>query len=278
MKRAILIFALLSILAAAGFFAYKLYQKDGSEDGEKADDGKDTGPKLPPASTPPTFPVGGITAGGSGVTTTTAPAGNLYQTDAGPGGAAVAKRVAEIQGSPAALAAIRAKVDVSGGLLAGVEYVPGMIESEIAGSTGAAGLEKLPLLLTSVQRQAVAGLAGLTYSGPGYWADLKKMANSLAAVKASTGVSILPAQYMDPNQLTPLQQLVGSKVGSITKPLGGIDTGKATAGTKKLLAQFGRLGQNWLNLSDEMTKEVEEKAIQDLRASGWRFVGYDAPV
>ena len=83
---------------------------------------------------------------------------------------------------------------------------------------------------------------------------------------------------MDPNQLTPLQQLVGSKVGGITKPLGGIDTGKATAGTKKLLAQFSRLGQNWLSLSDEMTKEVSEKAIQDLRASGWRFIGYDAPV
>ena len=173
MKRAIIVFALLSILAVAGFFAYKLYAKSGSDDDEKTDSGKGGGPKLPPASTPPTFPpAGGITAGGSGVTTT-APVASLYATDSGPGGAAVAMRVAEIQGNPAALAAIRAKVDVAGGLLAGVEYVPGMVESEIAGSTGAAGLEKMPLLLTSVQRQAVAGLAGLTYSGPGYWADLK---------------------------------------------------------------------------------------------------------
>ena len=263
MKKAIIITVVILAILATFWLARKV--KDDGADKNAAD------VKLPPASTPP------IVSAGSGIVST--PQSGLYSTATGTGGAAVEKRMAEISANPTAVSELRETLPVSTEIFNGVEYVAPFLLTNIAQSTAGAGVEKMPLLLTSQQRTAVKTLSELTYKGPGYWSTLERIVNACKSVLDTTGVRLLAPEMYNPKALDPIRN--GVVITLIRKDAirnGKYDTGRITGATEKLVSDVSRFGQNWYMLAEMMQTAVKEKAIADLRQSGWRFTGYDSPV
>lgn len=260
MKKTVLVLALLAGIVAFVLFAYKV---------KKTNDEKKAALKLPPAATPPIVSGAGIAGPNNG----------LYDPKSGSGLAAIERRAMELQGAVNELAAIKSGLSVNADGLKNVQYIGDFIATNIATSTGGAGLELLPLILSPSQKATIKTVAELTYKGPGYWSTLERIVNALKALRVSTGVSLLPENAYNPKDLNPIRNGVVIKLirrDAVAK--GRYDTGRITDGTEKLIADLNSFAQNWLSLSDQFSTAIKEKAISDLRASGWRFIGYDAPV
>lgn len=263
MKKAIIITVVILAILATFWLARKV--KDDGADKKVAD------VKLPPAATPP------IVSAGSGIVA--APQSGLYSTTTGTGGAAVEKRMAEISANPTAISELRETLPVSTEIFKGVEYIAPFLLTNIAQSTAGAGVEKLPLLLTSQQRTAVKTLSELTYKGPGYWPTLERVVNACKSVLDTTGVRLLVQDMYNPKDLNNIRNYV--VITLIRKDAirnGKYDTGRLTDGTEKLVSDISTFGRSWYALSQAMQTAVKERAIADLRQSGWRFTGYDSPV
>lgn len=223
---------------------------------------------LPPTQTPPiNAPIlspGGVSSG-------------LYQTDSGPGRAAIERRVNELIDAGFASAQATATLNPTVSLFDGVQYMAPYFLQNIAASTGAAGAENVPLILNSAQRAALSAASQLKYIGPGFWADLGRVANAAIGVRKETGVRFLGENDYDPKNLDPYKRQVLPRYTAIKINPGQKDTGENTKGTQRLINDVSQLAKNWITLSDLAVKITREKAIQDLRQTGWRFVGYDSP-
>lgn len=260
MKKAAVVLLLIII---AAFVAYR-WQKRIAEKAAGA-------PKipLPPAATPPILP-------GASQQPQPGTLAGLYSTDSGPGAAAIQKRVSDIKENPDAAAAIRLEVAPDTAFLSGLAYLGQKITANIGAGMAAAGLDAVPVFLDNKQTAAVSGMAALTYVPPGYWSTLERVTNSAKSVADQTGVTVLAAGMYDPKNLNPIKNDLLTVIRPDAKGKGA--AGAATDATKKLVADVSRFAQNWLAVSSAANLAAREKAISDLRASGWRFIGYDTPL
>lgn len=268
MKGKILVIILIVVLVAVSYFAYDLWKKKGAEKDPLKTPDSATPPlqPLPPAPTPPaTSP------------TVAAPTGGLYAVDSGAGQIAVQKREDDLRKAGFFASVAAPQLNATTALFAGTEYgLQNYLLPNIAASTSAAGAERVPLDLTGQQRTAVKAFADLKYIGPGFWADVLNICNAAINLRSQTGVRIFGENGYNTKDLNYYKYEVIPFMAGLRG--GTNDTGKNTKGTQYLIKDLARFGQNWLGLSDAANKMLKEQAVQDLRASGWRFVGYDAPV
>lgn len=267
MKKTIITVAVVVLIAAFGWLAYDLRRK-----------GKAFGPgtkgtvPLPPAATPPiqlTNTTGGTAAATDG------PAPGLFYTDKGAGGLAVTKRMGEIRQAGLVQSEIVPALNPTTAMFAGMQYVSGPVSDFIALSTKGAGAENVPFLLTTKMRAAITPLATLSRTGSGFWKALEKLVNTATTIKEATGVAILGEDMYNPKDLNNLRNMTSLYAArDLKEPR---SAGASTKAVERTLSDYNRLAQNWLTLADQTETALRERAIQDLRTTGWRFGGYDAP-
>lgn len=211
----------------------------------------------------------------------------LFPTDSGAGQIAINKRVAEIkQNREAFLSAI--SIVPRGTLFFGVDTLGPTFAENIGESKGGTFPSALPVgNLTSEEKSAIAGLDGLKWFGSSYWENYKKIGTALVALQNATGVRLLSKQAYDgfrknPADLNAIRQETVNAVDPsafTSKPGGGSKwtNYKVDNVVKSTIEQVKAFAANWLSVNEQAEKAVREAAISQLRESGWRFVGYDAP-
>lgn len=257
MKKTVLIIVL--VVAVIAFAVWWKYIKPSG--GTKSDTKKDSTPIK--ATDPPKVP--GDSAGG------------LFSPDTGAGGVAVQKRMNEILQNKDAYAAAIAPVNAQDELFSGVEYIRPVLESNIAQSTGGSGIELMPLILSPSKTASVKALTDLRYLGPGYWEDLERVVNSAVSIKSNIGVRIFESTDYNPKDLNMPRQnlLMLIRPDGIRK--GKYDTGRMGDAIQKLIKDLNQFGKNWIGLNDKAKDAVKNAAVSDLRATGWKFIGFDSP-
>ena len=257
MKKTIITVAVLVAIALVGWWAYDLRRKKSAPE-------KKTVP-LPPVATPPIQGV--TTAPGDTV-------GGLYLPDQGSGKAAIEKRISDIEASDLVHAEIVPALNPTANLFKGLLSLAPQIGNAVSASTGGAGAENVPFALSSAQSAAITALAGVKRDSPGYWDTLKKLVNAATAVRTTTGVAIMPDEAYNAKDLN----YVRNKFVALTEPpIGNPSGGTWTRQTEKTVADTAQFAKNWLALAENVKTAIRERAISDLRKSGWKFVGYDAP-
>jgi len=255
-KKALITILVISVIAFAVYYFLPKQQKEKLFGAKKEAD-------LPPAATPP------ISQG------IAAPASGLYETDSGVGKAAVEKRQREILENENSLQSVLQSVDPAATFFDGTEKAAPFFVTQVSQSTGGAGVEFVPFVLSPSKISAIESLKNLTYQGPGYWDTLKRVVNAANTVREKTGVRILAENMYNAGDLNPVRNDLVHKYIRPDKKKD--DAGAIGDGTQKLVKYLNALAANWLQIASEVQNESRQKAIQDLRQSGWRFVGYDSP-
>lgn len=265
MKQFLITIAVLIAVALLGWGAHSLYKKDGEKDGDDKTPDSATPPivPLPPAPPPPTPTVSGPTS----------PVGGLYNIDSGAGLLAIDKRKKDLIAAGFSETIVNS-LNPTAAIFAGVEYFAPFLLQNVSFSTGAAGAEKMPYLLSTAQKNAVRALADLKYVGSGYWQQLGTLVQACVNVRAQTGVSLLMEDMYNTGNLNPIRN---NAIWQYAGVKSGTDTGQNTKGSERMYGDYNSFAKNWLSLAKKAEESLTETAIQELRATGWKFVGYDAP-
>lgn len=262
MKKYLIISAFVLLLAVGAYLAWKhiLKAKTAGAITTDASGTLDTKP-LPPA--PPVSTAGGAP-----------PPAMLYGTDTGAGGAAVKARMLEVQGNGPAMAEIRLSIQSDKTMRNGVPSgVADFTATQVSMSTGGAGFTNIPVPLTATGREAVEGMTALKYvsGATDYWPTLHQITQALTRVRTATGVAFLKDSMYSQNMNFIRNEFLVPYLS------GNLDEKRMRTGAETMVNGLVQLAKNWLALSELAEKAVKEKAVQDLRASGWKFIGYDQP-
>jgi hypothetical protein len=206
----------------------------------------------------------------------------LFDPQQGAAKIAIDRRVSEIkENRNAFLSAISAVPRATA--LNGVNNLRDVFVENIGQSTGQTGLGGLPIgNLTPDQARAISGLSDLEWFGSSYWDNYKKIATALKDVQGLTNVRLfsLPTYAAFSKSPPDLNQIRAETVGVIDPSAvtsKSVTNYKVDNVVKSTINQTVNFAKNWLALNTQAENAVKEAAINQLRDSGWRFVGYDAP-
>lgn len=223
---------------------------------------------LPPAPPPPPPQTGGASS--------QAGPGGLFSTDQGPGADAVRQRMSEIATKTSRVADdIAPGLDITRRIVQGVQYLPDFLLANISTSTGRVGATGIPLILSAQNRQAVKALSEIQYlKAANYWPSLEIIVNAASEIKNALGVRILEDNMYNKKDLNPIRNEMVIRFTGIDFDYKNDNVKK---GVERAILDINQFGKNWLSLAAQADAALKDEAVKDLRASGWKFIGYDSP-
>lgn len=193
----------------------------------------------------------------------------LYDTETGQGGAAVKQRMRSVWSNATEREALIARSGLINQAYQGLKYPTG-IQNAMAGIFGAAS--RLPLVPDSIEPSystrakewnSVPDFETLTASQGG------DPTQAFSTWKAALNLQDAGLNFWPPNILALIE----------AQEFGPINRGDRNRSEKyrEFTNDMKVLGQNIAFINKKLDELVKDKAIADLRAAGWNFLGYDTP-
>lgn len=198
-------------------------------------------------------------------------------TSTGTGLAAINRRISEILAS-SAWELIQSQVRANLDILTGVSSVKKSYYNQNISRDPITSAKNVPLNLSPAQKQALESfktidpISGGGVSGGRVVTENLRAANQILFNALNTcyvGGPELEGQFVfDTEVICQGYQNCGKDYKSVyTTEIGN--------GAKKAADDMRKMSTNWLNGVSTFENNVKSKAIEDLRAAGWRFIGYD---
>ena len=160
-------------------------------------------------------------------------------------------------------------------LFVGVKAAPKMLNALSADSQN---VYELPLPVSNKQKAALANAQSVSYSDSvDQWANLKKGTDALFEIKDNFGFRLLDAKSEASLEVL-RNDFFNGVYGSIPGNKKKISGDQFKEWVKAFQNDVRTFAANYQKGSDAVNAYLREKAIDDLRQSGWKFLGYDQPV
>lgn len=245
MKQRAVIFAVLALAALVA--AFLVFRKKGDEAAKEL-------PAAPPVPAPPVA----VTPQNANT--------RILDPETGEGRAAILSRARSLYNSAEA-PIIRANAGIESKLLAGVQYRNGML-AVLKDAVPDGNPYAVPIIPTWVspsfkqRMDAIASTDGFENLTRSNGVDFAKIAWRGTLSLPEFGYSLWPSS---------LPQLI--EAGSFGTP-GQADRDRSER-YDAFTTDVRRMAENMKKLSDDVGREFELRALQDLRGSGWKFIGFD---
>jgi len=246
-------------------------------------DGKNRRPKKK-SDDGPGVP-GGNEPGPNGITTTViepAPAptpnqgatiADLYDADSGTGKAAVDLRIQKLLANGYG-ETVATGLGFQDALFSGVKAGNKMKDAILKDGHK---LYQLPLPVSNKQKNVLIGIQDIKYSaGLSSWDNMAKVTNSFFDLKKEANFRVF-LNGVEGNLENIRNKFFDGVYGKIPSNKKKIEEPQMRQWVEQFQNDARQFASNYLALSEKAADTLREKAIADLRASGWKFVGYDAP-
>ena len=244
------------VFGVTGFIVYYLYKKFKGSAKSSADLKVDILPAIGP-------PKNG----------TNTPSTGLYSVDNGEGAAAILIRVNELN---KAGAAEQVKSESGFGLLlikglTAANYYNDTLTKHFGGNTNG-----MPVVASGPAFTALTNAKALSYSdGIDGWANIEKIKRAVEKMsEAGLPSPIENDAIQDSNKFRDNFICGENRYLDCPSNRKKVDLSK---GVRPAITDLSKYASNYIAASKLMTEKIREIAIQDLRESGWKFIGYDKP-
>lgn len=136
---------------------------------------------------------------------------------------------------------------------------------------------QLPLPLNNKQKVILSDMAKLSYSeGVSPWDNIAKVTSGFADFKKESSIRFFP-DGIEGNLEAIRNKWFDGIYGKVPANKKKIDNQQMKTWVSQFVDDSRTFASNYLAASEAAQNWLREKAISDLRASGWKFIGYDQP-
>lgn len=136
---------------------------------------------------------------------------------------------------------------------------------------------ELPLPVNGKQKAALKNAQEIQYSDAvDQWANMTKATNALYEIKDVFGFRVLDEKSEASLEVL-RNDFFNGVYGSVPKNKKKINGEDFKNWVKGFQSDVRRFAKNYQAGSDAVNDFLTQKAINDLRASGWKFIGFDQP-
>jgi len=247
MKKAILIILTVGILGYIAYWLFTRYKKGSSQA---------AGNTAPQPAPPETVPASA--------------SGSLVDPTTGAGLAAISRRIGELKGTAVA-AELESKVRQAVNPLTGVTASKSAYYNQNIARKPITSAQVLPLDVPFNVQSALQAFASIDpKAGAATTAALRNANQALFDVSGTAFVGdpeLSSQDAFDKQVVCQGYQNCGKKYRDIAKEL--------PAGAEKAANDQAKIAGAWLAMIHTFDSELMTRAIEDLRGSGWKFIGYD---
>ena len=199
--------------------------------------------------------------------------GQLAQTDSGAGLAAINRRIGEIMGTQEARE-IEAKVRAQTDILTGVaDQRKGYYNASLARSP-ITSAKNVPFNLSQAQKDALLAFQNISMSSSDL-SGIERLRGANRELFSAIGTAFVGNAELD-NTDEFIRQLICQRNQDCGKKYRDMYAGpNIRNGGEKINQDFAKMSGAWYTASNQFNEAVKQKAISDLRGSGWKFVGFD---
>ena len=203
----------------------------------------------------------------------------IVSTTSGNGAEAIARRIAEINGSSEGKAMenqVRAGMNILNGVSdrAAAYYNSSLSRGAISSANA------VPLNLTSSQYGAIQAFAAITPS-QNAWDTAGNLLAANINLKKETGTAFVTDAAMKGDNYFVSNVICNTAITGKQCTVAQIGSRGGGTGTQiRLAAEITvndqkTIAENWLKYADIYAANVKTRAINDLRSAGWKFTGFD---